>query len=323
MTLPVAIVIPYYQRESGVLRRAVESAFAQQGVDGARVMVVDDGSPVPAERELEGLRCPQGWSMDIVVQPNGGPGAARNRGLDDARPSRYIAFLDSDDCWQSDHLRRALFALQQGYDVFFANHYQLDQTTPAFERSERLRLENHVVLGAEAGLYGFQGDMFYQVLRGNVIGTSTMIFDTSRVGTCRFRTEYRRAGEDYLFWMSLAREDAKFCFSMQPQVVYGHGINVYSGSAWGTAEHLRRSYDEAHYRRATGRLFDLTAAQRRHVSKKRAELREEFALALLHRVRRGDRVPWGLVRAQTAQEPLTMWAVVKAIARRLLPSAVR
>ena len=42
-------------------------------------------------------------SVQVIVQPNGGPGSARNTGLDSAPPdTRYIAFLDSDDEWTPD-----------------------------------------------------------------------------------------------------------------------------------------------------------------------------------------------------------------------------
>ena len=47
------VVIAYYQREPGILRRAVRSALEQR-VEELEVIVVDDESPVPAETELAG-----------------------------------------------------------------------------------------------------------------------------------------------------------------------------------------------------------------------------------------------------------------------------
>jgi succinoglycan biosynthesis protein ExoW len=43
----VAVIIPYYQRDPGILRRALDSVRGQELPDAVRVHVylVDDGSP--------------------------------------------------------------------------------------------------------------------------------------------------------------------------------------------------------------------------------------------------------------------------------------
>ena len=43
-----SVIIPYYQREPGVLQRALKSVFAQSHAD-FDVIVVDDSSPLPVE----------------------------------------------------------------------------------------------------------------------------------------------------------------------------------------------------------------------------------------------------------------------------------
>ncbi|MCK7578205.1 MAG: hypothetical protein MZV65_22360 [Chromatiales bacterium] len=60
------IVIPFFQRESGILSRAVASVVAQQGVleradvASATLLIVDDASPVSADAELSGIAVPDG-----------------------------------------------------------------------------------------------------------------------------------------------------------------------------------------------------------------------------------------------------------------------
>ena len=44
----IAVIIPYFQREAGILRRALASVFAQTNAPSWEIIVVDDGSPVPA-----------------------------------------------------------------------------------------------------------------------------------------------------------------------------------------------------------------------------------------------------------------------------------
>ena len=72
----VAVVIPYFQRQQGVLRRSLRSVMAQSLAPDV-VVIVDDQSPVPAEGELAEL--PDAWRARVkkISRQNGGPGAAR------------------------------------------------------------------------------------------------------------------------------------------------------------------------------------------------------------------------------------------------------
>jgi succinoglycan biosynthesis protein ExoW len=90
------IIIPFWQHDSGILPVAVDSVLAQD--DGEiLVTVIDDGSPVSARAELAAAVAKDA-PVVIIEQPNAGPGAARNRGLDETPAEvEYIAFLDSDD----------------------------------------------------------------------------------------------------------------------------------------------------------------------------------------------------------------------------------
>ena len=101
------VVIPYYQKQAGILQRALGSVFAQTFQD-FDVVIVDDQSPFPIETDLETLSDEQRSRIRVIKQPNAGPGGARNTGLD-AVPAQtdFVAFLDSDDLWTPDHLQNA------------------------------------------------------------------------------------------------------------------------------------------------------------------------------------------------------------------------
>jgi cellulose synthase/poly-beta-1,6-N-acetylglucosamine synthase-like glycosyltransferase len=73
-----SVVIPYYQEEPGILRGAVMSAIAQEGVSDLEIIVVDDGSPAPARDDLGDLSIPAHITLKLIEQSNRGPGAARN-----------------------------------------------------------------------------------------------------------------------------------------------------------------------------------------------------------------------------------------------------
>ena len=47
-----AVIVPFFQREAGVLTAAIRSALAQRDAGPITVVVCDDGSPVAAELDL-------------------------------------------------------------------------------------------------------------------------------------------------------------------------------------------------------------------------------------------------------------------------------
>lgn len=317
----VTVVIPFFQREPGVLTRALSSVAAQVGCPlPIRVLVVDDGSPVDPAPEIAAAIWHDNQSCQLVRRPNGGPGAARNTGLEHAPPNtRLLAFLDSDDQWQVEHLQRAVKATEHGYDFYFADHYQLGQNVGAFERAGKIDVAAHPLIDpATPQLHAYRGDLFDQVLRGNVIGTSTVVYDFQRFAEKRFRVEFTHAGEDYLFWMDLVTSGARAAFSSLVEATYGRGVNVYAASVWGTDDFARRIYNELRYRKTVRDAFALNDRQHRHVQLEISRLREAFAEDLIHRLRNGKPVSRSLVKAQRELDPLSLLAVPWVGLRRLL-----
>jgi glycosyltransferase involved in cell wall biosynthesis len=102
----ISIIIPTYNRARYVTE-AVESVFAQTFKD-YEVIVVDDGSTDNTQTVLE----PYMERIRYVWQKNRGVWAARNRGISEAR-GEFIAFLDSDDLWETAALETLLDTFQE------------------------------------------------------------------------------------------------------------------------------------------------------------------------------------------------------------------
>lgn len=100
----ISAVIPTYNR-CALVGRAIESALAQE-YPPSEIIVVDDGSVDDTQRVLESY----GDKVRCIFQANAGVSAARNLGVREAK-CEWIAFLDSDDCWVSGHLRRIVNAI--------------------------------------------------------------------------------------------------------------------------------------------------------------------------------------------------------------------
>lgn len=283
--MKVAVVIPYYQRQQGILAKALRSIFAQQVAAEIDVIVVDDESPVAARSEVAQLPADQQARVRIVEQRNGGPAAARNKALDHVgTDTEFVAFLDSDDTWTPDHLANALRALGAGHDFYFSDFYQLNQTVSAFERAGRIDPARHALLSGETQLRTYQADMQAQILGGNVIGTSTVVYRFGSFRSLRFREEFVYAGEDYLFWLDLTRLTDRIAFSVAREVVYGAGVNIFAGSGWGTEKSLIRLHYEMKYKKAIARLYPLTQHQAEQNHRAVLALRRSFVADVLHRV---------------------------------------
>jgi GT2 family glycosyltransferase len=106
----VSAVIPTFNC-ARLLRHALASALAQT-VPLREIIVVDDGSTDDTAEVVASL----GPAVTYVRQPNSGPSAARNRGAHMASGS-WLAFLDADDQWMPDKIRRQLAAAHASPDA--------------------------------------------------------------------------------------------------------------------------------------------------------------------------------------------------------------
>lgn len=111
--LAVGIVIPVWNR-AGLVVHCLESVRAQT-LAPQSVVVVDDGSADGTVDSVDAWMREHGSALDAVLlrRPCGGATAARNAGLAAIGEAPLVAFVDSDDCWPSDFLARAVTALGQ------------------------------------------------------------------------------------------------------------------------------------------------------------------------------------------------------------------
>jgi glycosyltransferase involved in cell wall biosynthesis len=102
-----AAIIPTHNRPA-LVRRAVTSVLDQSSPP-RQIIVVDDGSDVPIQRS----DLPDCSSVMLVTLPEAlGACAARNVGLSMCA-TPFVAFLDDDDVWHADKMRRQLDALSE------------------------------------------------------------------------------------------------------------------------------------------------------------------------------------------------------------------
>lgn len=205
------VVIPAYN-PGGLLAEALESV-AGQTLRPAWVVVVDDGSSDGSSASATDLLAHHALTGVVLRQANQGISAARNAGLA-ARRTRWIALLDADDLWTSDHLERLSLAIHRCPDAIVAfgdSRFFGDarSRTDLLARTTALRLSEACV---EPGIHVLSNEVFDALLPGLFIPVSASAFRMD----CgdpepRFDTGLR-SGEDRYFFLQLSRR-GRFVFT--------------------------------------------------------------------------------------------------------------
>jgi glycosyltransferase involved in cell wall biosynthesis len=212
----VSVVIPTYNR-ADILRAAIDSVLAQS-YSNLEVVVVDDGSSDSTRQTVESYGAP----VRYVYQPNAGVSAARNLGFSHAR-GEFIALLDSDDQflpWKLEAQVCVLRAnppvgmvwtdmtavnergevLEQNYLRTFYDAHELARIEEVFELAGPLRDLCPSAPRVLSGCPIYRGDIFSQMLLGNLVHTSTVLLRRERLReVVGFDVGLKHSGEDYEF----------------------------------------------------------------------------------------------------------------------------
>jgi succinoglycan biosynthesis protein ExoW len=315
----IAIVIPFYQQTAGLLRRALQSVLDQRGPSDWRIYVVDDSSPAPAEAELADF--PESFvkSIRVLRQKNAGPAAARNLALDclDADITA-VAFLDSDDAWQPDHLANIRTAFSHGAEFYFSDHQREEDGESRFAQCA-FRPDGPRMTTATNEPIHWCGSqtLFRAVVRRSPIGTSTVAIRRARIGTTRFPAGFRSAGEDSIFWLALLAADPPVACSEDNEVAYGRGVSIFNHRSWGDARSLKTILDQMRAQHYLRKHFRLDGALRATGARQCRELDLAFCTALLACGRRLQYAAAGPATRYIGTRPLALMQLPKALSRAL------
>lgn len=247
----VSVVIPTYNR-AAILPRTLRSVLAQTERD-IEVLVVDDGSTDGTDELVAGYADPR---VRYLPQPrNAGVGAARNRGLREAR-GEFIAFLDDDDEWLPTKLSRQLACFAHAPDNVGLVYSGVEDHDGA--GGVVVRTPTH------------RGWVYQDLLLTNVLhgGGSNVMIRRCAVAAAGLFDEDLAAIEDYDYWVRIARFFA-VDFVAEPLVRYHDAREAVRRSVDTLANRAARTAFFARYetelRRAGLRHLFLTESARRHL----------------------------------------------------------
>lgn len=186
----VSVIMPLYNSREHCVE-SIKSVLSQSYYN-FELIIVDDQS-TDGSFELIRDSFPNETRIKLFQNDNNlGAGASRNKAIKIAK-GRFIAFLDSDDLWHPDKLKKQLKFMTDNQLSFSFTQYQKFDATG----------EQGVVIPPDTVNYN-------QLLYSNVIGCLTAIYDTTKLGK-RYMPLIRKR-QDMGLWLSILKDvDKAYC----------------------------------------------------------------------------------------------------------------
>jgi len=212
MNIAVSVVVPLFNGAK-TIQRALDSVLDQGS--GIEIIVIDDCS---TDRGPDLVACrSDGVTRLVRMEQNGGPAAARNRGITEAQ-GEWIALLDADDVWMPGRLERVLPYFGR-CDVIADGLVGYDSAADRFTGSffDRLSpgpLAFEEIIGKKRGGDTFDSGFLKPFFKRSFIDQHSIRYDTAI-----------RQGEDWLFYVELALLGAR----IELIETFGYGYTTWVG----------------------------------------------------------------------------------------------
>lgn len=185
----VSVIIPVYNCE-GYIDKTVASVL-NQSYKNIEIIIVDDCSTDSSASRIKRLAEKDNRLTPIFLKKNSGVAVARNTAIKMAR-GRYVAFLDSDDLWYKNKLKKQISFMQNGKIGFSYTAIEMID-----ENDKIIKLKRPV---KDIVDYDF-------LLKNTIIPTSSVVIDLNKFG--KFEMPQLRSFQDYATWLMLLRNGSK------------------------------------------------------------------------------------------------------------------
>lgn len=181
----VSVITPAYN-SAKYIGECIESVL-NQTYSNWELIIVNDKSTDNSQAIIEAYVEKDPRIKLLNQEKNMGVSAARNKALEGSK-GRFVAFLDSDDVWDSRKLERQLeFMIRNNYGFTFTSYEIM---------SDKLVSKKKVIRVPQKVDYN-------QYLKNTIIGNSTVIMDTKLLGRISVEDGHL---EDVLTWMKYLRK---------------------------------------------------------------------------------------------------------------------
>mgnify|MGYP005993589457 CR=1 FL=1 len=188
--LLVSIITPVFNSEK-FLRDCLNSVINQTFTNWEMILVDDSSSDNSVEIVKEYVKKDSRFKF-YKLNKNSGSGVARNLAIEKSKGD-IIAFLDSDDVWVKDKLKKHLSYMEKTNASFSHTSYGFIN-----EDGEKINKTYHVS----------NFPITYEhLLKRTEISCLTAMYDVRKIGK-RYMPDLRRK-QDYALWLSILKDDIK------------------------------------------------------------------------------------------------------------------
>lgn len=181
----VSVITPSYN-SSPHISEAIASVI-NQSYSNWEMIIVDDCSTDNSIELIQSFVDQDSRIKLINLPENSGAAIARNTAIK-AAEGRYTAFLDSDDLWHPIKLEKQIQYMKYKNIAFsFSSYEKID--------------ENGLPFGV---VYIPKKVNYYKLLKTNVIGCLTAMYDAEKLGKVYMPLNTRR--EDFATWLAILKQ---------------------------------------------------------------------------------------------------------------------
>ncbi len=200
----ISVIIPCYNAAK-FIGECIDSVVAQSRPP-YEVIVVDDGS---TDSSMDVVH-KAGIAVRVIETNRRGGAGARNAGIQ-AAAGDWIAFLDADDIWFPNHLKRAVEVINRTGAVGYINHYDHIRSDGLHVRKSKVKSE---VIGT-----GLDDYIALFIRYGHFVGMSACMVQAQRVREVGGFLESQLRRHDIEFWLRVV-QDRRWVFDPEATSAY-------------------------------------------------------------------------------------------------------
>lgn len=221
----ISIIMPVYNA-AGFLTRAVQSAQAQT-YRNIEILLIDDCSTDNTVEVAQAL-AKSDPRIRVFRQPqNGGPSAARNRGLQEAK-GEWLAVLDADDAYTPQRLERMLQTARDTNADMVADNLRLYDAMAQQESGTAFNWGAPITLPLTIEFL-LQND---RIGKGNPLGWIKPIFKKQFLNQHNLTyPTHLRHGEDFYLYVDILMNQGKSSLFNEAHYLYTTRAGAISGKA--------------------------------------------------------------------------------------------
>lgn len=205
----VSVIVPVYNAMD-YLDETMQSILEQSYGD-IEIICIDDMSSDGSREKILDYATKYDRVKPILLEKNMGVAEARNKGIEAAR-GRFIAFLDSDDLWLPEKIKKQVkFMKDNNYGFTFTSYRFIDSN------SDKL---NTIVHAKPVLTYN-------RLLKQNAISCLTVVIDRNIIGDISMP---KIRHEDYAAWLKILKKGHKAYGLDEVLALYRKRQNSLSGN---------------------------------------------------------------------------------------------